>query len=185
MMKVVSSNDMQKVVLVDENDRELGVDDKLHAHQNGAKLHRAISVFVFNMRGETLLQRRAMSKYHSRGKWANTCCSHPMPGESVADAAHRRLKEEMGFDCKMREVFSFTYKADVGNGLTEHEYDHVFFGSYDNGVEANKDEVMDYRWLPLKKLRTEIEKSPEDFAPWLRICIDRVASSLDEQKRKA
>lgn len=172
----VLSNDLQKIILVDESDRQVGIDNKLHAHQNGAKLHRAISVFIFNKRGETLLQKRAMTKYHSAGKWANACCSHPMPKESVADAAHRRLREEMGFDCEMHEAFAFTYKADVGNGLTEHEYDHVFFGEYDEEVKADKDEVMDYRWVSMKSLREEIERKPDAFAPWLRICIDRVAS---------
>ncbi len=175
-----SSNDSQVVILVDENDRQIGLDDKLSAHQNGAKLHRAISVFVFNKKGETLLQRRAMSKYHSRGKWANACCSHPRPGEDVADAAHRRLKEEMGFECELREVFSFTYKADVGDGLTEHEYDHVFFGNHEKGVEVNKDEAMDYRWVSIEVLRDEIERNQGEFAPWLRMCLDRVASSRDK-----
>jgi isopentenyl-diphosphate delta-isomerase len=170
---------LQKVILVDENDRQIGTDDKLHAHQNGANLHRAISVFIFNKKGEMLLQRRTMTKYHSAGKWANACCSHPMPRESVADAAHRRLRQEMGFDCKMREVFAFTYKADVGNGLTEHEYDHVFFGRYDKEVRANKNEVMDYKWVSMKSLREEMARNPYDFAPWLRMCIDMVAANLD------
>ena len=174
----MTSTDMQSVILVDENDRQIGVDDKLRAHQHGAKLHRAISVFVFNSKGETLIQRRAMGKYHSKGRWANTCCSHPMPGEGVAEAAHRRLKQEMGFDCTLREVFSFTYKADVGSDLTEHEYDHVFFGSYDSDAKPNVDEVMDHRWVAIDALEAEVRKNPEDFAPWLRICLPRVVSSL-------
>ena len=167
--------DPRKVILVDEHDTQVGVDDKLRAHQNGAKLHRAISVFVFNLKGETLLQRRAMGKYHSKGKWANACCSHPMPGEDVLGAARRRLMEEMGIECEVREAFSFVYKADVGEGLTEHEYDHVFFGKYDGKVEPNSDEVMDYKWIQMGKLKQEVETKPEEFAPWLRICLDRVA----------
>jgi isopentenyl-diphosphate delta-isomerase len=170
-----------KVILVDEHDTQVGVEDKLRAHQNGAKLHRAISVFVFNSKGETLLQRRAMAKYHSKGKWANACCSHPAPGEGVAEAARRRLREEVGIECDVREAFSFVYRADVGEGLTEHEYDHVFFGDYDGKVRPNGDEVMDYRWVPLGRLRQEVAAKPDEFAPWLRICLDRVAKSYSER----
>ncbi len=173
----MGKNDNQKVILVDDKDREVGLEDKLKAHQNGARLHRAISIFVFNKKGELLLQQRAMAKYHSPGKWANTCCSHPYPGESVSDAVHRRLREEMGFDCDMREVFSFVYKADVGNGLTEHEYDHVFFGNYDKNPVPDKEEVMDYKWVQLDKLKKELQKNSENFTPWLRIIIDKVISS--------
>lgn len=179
----MSNNDSQKVILVDENDRQIGLEEKLAAHQNGAKLHRAISVFVFNTKGETMLQRRGMGKYHSQGKWANTCCSHPFPNESVADAAHRRLREEMGFDCDLREVYSFIYKADVGNGLTEYEYDHVFFGTYDGAPKLNKEEAMDYRWVSLEKLREEVEKQPDRFAPWLRITLPRVASTYNKKQK--
>lgn len=177
----MSSNDSQMVILVDENDRQLGLEDKLAAHRNGARLHRAFSVFVFNKRGEMLLQQRAMGKYHSQGKWTNACCSHPMPGESVVDAAHRRLREEMGFDCDMREAFSFIYKADVGNGLTEHEYDHVFLGNHDGGIEINEEEAMDYRWISLEKLKEEMRQNPDAFTPWLRISLDRVISSYSKK----
>ncbi len=170
----MSSNDNQKVVLVDENDKQIGLEDKLKAHQNGAKLHRAFSVFVFNSSGETMLQQRAMSKYHTPGKWTNACCSHPFPGEGVLDAAHRRLKEEMGFDCEMHEKFSFIYKADVGNGLTEHEYDHVIFGKYEGKPALNREEAMDYRWISLQKLKEEIQRNPEKFTPWLRMVVDKV-----------
>ncbi len=162
------------VVLVDEKDRETGTAEKLLAHQNGGMLHRAISIFVFNQRGETLLQQRAMAKYHTPGKWTNTCCSHPFPNESVIDAAHRRLKEEMGFDCAMKEVFAFTYLADVGNGLTESEYDHVIFGGYDKDPEPNPEEVMSFRWVGLDRLTEEISNNPEEFTPWIRVVVDRV-----------
>ena len=172
-----SSTLSNQVVLVDEKDDQIGVAEKLRAHQNGAKLHRAFSVFIFNKRGETLLQQRAMTKYHSQGKWTNACCSHPMPGERILDAAHRRLRQEMGFDTKLREVFSFTYRADVGNGLTEHEYDHVLFGNYDNGIEPNKEEAMDYRWISLDRLEREIRSDPKRFTPWLRMSLDRIISA--------
>ncbi|MGA3020545.1 MAG: isopentenyl-diphosphate Delta-isomerase [Candidatus Micrarchaeales archaeon] len=171
-----------EVMLVDENDNQIGTEEKLRAHQNGAKLHRAISVFVFNKKGETMLQQRAMSKYHTPGRWSNTCCSHPIPGESVADAAHRRLREEMGFDCEMREAFSFIYKADVGNGLTENEYDHVLFGDYEGKPKINKEEVMSYRWMPLGKLREESERNPNDFTPWFRMVLDRVIVNYNSRK---
>jgi isopentenyl-diphosphate delta-isomerase len=180
----MSNNDSQKVILVDENDRQTGLEDKLKAHQNGAKLHRAFSVFVFNSKGETMLQQRAMTKYHSKGKWSNTCCSHPYPGETVVDAAHRRLREEMGFDCEMQEAFSFTYRADVGNGLTEHEFDHVFFGSYDGTPTLNKDEAIDYKWISLDVLKTELQSKPEEFTPWLRIVIERIISSRNNRDDK-
>lgn len=177
----MSNNDLQKVILVDENDRQVGLEDKMKAHQDGAKLHRAFSIFVFNSKGETMLQQRAMTKYHTQGKWTNTCCSHPMPGETVAQAAHRRLREEMGFDCDMSEAFAFTYKAEVGNGLTEHEYDHVFFGKFDGKPKLNKEEAMDYRWISLDELRSELQKSPENFTPWLRIAAERVVAVYNKQ----
>ena len=168
------------VVLVDERDRETGTMDKLLAHQNGGMLHRAFSIFVFNRGGELLLQRRAMAKYHTPGKWTNTCCSHPFPGESVMDAAHRRLVEEMGFDCPMKEEFSFTYLADVGNGLTENEYDHVVFGAYEPDPKPNPDEVMAFRWVGLDELKDEIASNPADFTPWIAIIVEKVA-----ERRKA
>ncbi len=165
----------EEVILVDENDNQIGTAEKLAAHQNGGRLHRAISVFVFNKKGETMLQKRAMVKYHSVGQWGNTVCSHPRPGEKVMDAAHRRLKEEMGFDCELKEAFNFPYKAaDIGNGLTEQEYDHIIFGFYDGEPVCNKDEVMDWRWVGLDTLKADIGKSPNDYVAWLRLMIDRV-----------
>jgi len=179
----MQNSDSQEVILVDGNDKQIGVEEKLAAHQSGAKLHRAISVFVFNSRGETMLQRRAMDKYHTQGKWSNTCCSHPFPGETAAEAAHRRLKEEMGIDCDLHEEYSFIYKADVGNGLTEHEYDHVFFGYYDGRPRLNKAEAMDYRWVTLEKLKQEIKQQPDSFTPWLIISLDKVASVYNKKQR--
>ena len=178
---MTSSNDTQKVVLVDENDKETGLEDKLKAHQNGARLHRAISIFVFNSKGETLLQQRAMTKYHSTGQWSSTCCSHPYPGEGIEAAAHRRLQEEMGFDCPMHEAFAFTYRAEVGNGLTEHEYDHVLFGRYDGDPRLNSEEAMGYRWISLVDLKAEIQEAPGGFTPWLKIALDRVIAAHGER----
>ncbi len=171
----------QRVVLVDKNDNEIGTEEKLKAHQNGGKLHRAISVFVFNGKGKLMLQKRAMKKYHAKGLWANTCCSHPMHGENPLDAAHRRLKEEMGFDCEMREVFNFTYRADVGSGLTENEFDHIIFGVYEGEPRINGDEVVDWKWMTLDQLKIQIKKNPEEFAPWLVLMIDEILKHRNGQ----
>lgn len=168
------------VILVDGNDNQIGIEEKIKAHSNGARLHRALSIFVFNKKGETMLQRREAHKYHSQRKWSNTCCSHQMPGEDSISAAHRRLKEEMGFDCEMREVFTFKYHADVGNGLTEREYDHIIFGFYNEEPRPNKNEVEGWRWVSLERLKEEIKKNPEAFTPWLRLMVDKVIDKYRE-----
>ncbi|HLO90099.1 MAG TPA: isopentenyl-diphosphate Delta-isomerase [Lentimicrobium sp.] len=161
------------VILVDQNDNQTGVMEKMQAHIE-ARLHRAFSVFIFNSKDELMLQQRALSKYHSPGLWSNTCCSHPRPGESTSDAAHRRLVEEMGFDCQLTEVFSFIYKAPFSNDLTEHEFDHVFIGISDELPKLNKEEAEAYRMITLQDLRKEVENNPEDFSIWFRIAFDRV-----------
>ena len=167
-------SDDQDVILVDERDNPVGEAGKMDAHQDGGKLHRAFSIFVFNTKGEMMLQRRALTKYHAPGIWANTTCSHPFPGEAVSTAAHRRLREEMGFDCELKEMFAFTYKADVGNGLTEHEFDHVFFGHYDDAPKLNPKEVADWKWVGTAELEKSVKKNPEQYGPWFRIVLDRV-----------
>src|SRR5258708_3363519 len=134
------------VVLVDPDDRSLGVAGKMEVHSEG-NLHRAHSVFVFDSTGRMLLQRRASGKYHSGGLWSNACCGHPGPGESVEDAASRRLMEEMGVDCQLRKLFEFVYRVEFGNGMTEHEYDHVLVGEFDGTPGLNSDEVEDWRWI--------------------------------------
>ncbi|MGE5318113.1 MAG: isopentenyl-diphosphate Delta-isomerase [Chloroflexota bacterium] len=161
------------VILVDQNDNQTGVMEKMQAHIE-ARLHRAFSVFIFNSKDELMLQQRALSKYHSPGLWSNTCCSHPRPGESTSDAAHRRLVEEMDFDCQLTEVFSFIYKAPFSNDLTEHEFDHVFIGISDELPKLNKEEAEAYRMITLQDLRKEVENNPEDFSIWFRIAFDRV-----------
>ncbi len=157
------------VVLVDENDNQIGVEEKLKAHQE-AKLHRAFSVFVLNKEKKLLLQQRAFNKYHSSELWTNTCCSHPYPGEETLDAAHRRLKEEMGFDCVLKEIFSFKYKAVFDNSLTENEFDHVFLGEYQDNPVINKEEVNDYRWVDLSWLENDMQENPKVYTEWLKIC---------------
>ncbi len=172
------------VILVDRHDRKIGVEEKMKAHGSvGGRLHRAISVFVFNSKGETMLQQRAMGKYHSQGRWSNTCCSHPMPGEKVITAAHRRLVEEMGFDCRMIKAFVFPYEADVGGGLREREYDHIIFGRYNLEPKPNRGEVKGWKWIGLTELRDELRRNPETFTPWLRLMIDEVIREYGKRRR--
>jgi isopentenyl-diphosphate Delta-isomerase len=162
----------ERVVLVDENDAELGTLEKQRAHLEG-RLHRALSVFVLNSRGEMLLQRRAAAKYHSGGLWTNACCSHPRPGEAVDEAARRRLREEMGIDCAPRPAFAFTYRADVGGGLVEHELDHVFLARHDGDPRPDPDEVDGWRWMALSDIAAELDEAPERFTPWFRMVFAR------------
>ncbi len=168
-----------KVILVDKNDKEVGIGEKIKTHKEG-KLHRAFSIFVFNSKSELLLQKRTKSKYHSGGLWTNTCCSHPIPGESVEETAHRRLKEEMGFDCNLKEIFSFTYKVKFENNLFENEYDHVFIGNFDGKPNPNPEEVDDWKWINLEKLKNDIRENPDRYTYWLKTSIDKIISYLDK-----
>ncbi len=152
-------------MLVDENDIQTGIEDKLAAHRKNL-LHRSFSIFVFNPGGELLLQQRASGKYHSGGKWSNTCCSHPMPSESTIDAAHRRLMEEMGFDCNMVEVFSFVYRENVGNGLTEHEYDHVFVGIHEQDPSPDPGEAQSWKWMGRNEVLEDAAIRPDSYTGW-------------------
>jgi len=161
------------VILVDEHDNPIGTEEKMKAHQE-AKLHRAFSIFIFNSSGEMLLQQRAADKYHSAYLWTNACCSHPRPGETVEQAAHRRLREEMGFDTELKKAFHFIYKAKFDHGLTEHELDHVFIGQYDGAIHSNPDEVEAYKWIDPKLLKEDMEKHPENYTVWFRIAIEKV-----------
>lgn len=163
----------ERVVLVDADDVEVGTLEKLRAHLDGA-LHRAFSVFVFDAEGRMLLQRRAAEKYHSGGLWSNTCCSHPRPGEAVDAAARRRLREEMGFECPLEEAFRFVYRADVGGGLTEHEYDYVFVGRFDGEPVPNPAEVEGWRWMDVDGVRREMERDPAAFTFWFRTAFAQV-----------
>ncbi|MDE1823255.1 MAG: isopentenyl-diphosphate Delta-isomerase [Candidatus Micrarchaeota archaeon] len=171
-----------QVILVDDNDNQIGIEEKIRAHQDGGKLHRAFSVFVFNDKGETMMQKRAPTKHSARNIWSNTCCSHPYPNEATITAARRRLKEEMGFDCDLKEAFHFTYKADVGQGLTEHEYDHVFFGFYGKDPKPDPREVSDWKWVGLRDLKKEIAKDPKKFSPWVVMSINRVIEAYEEMQ---
>ena len=170
---------MEEVILVDENDNKIGTSEKIHAHKE-AKLHRAFSVFVFNSNNELLLQKRSEEKYHCPSLWSNTCCSHPKPGESIEQAAHRRLKEEMGFDCELKEVFSFIYKVAFDNGLTEHELDHVFIGRYDGKVKPDENEVAAIRWADVKLLRKDMDENTGRYTYWLKLILERVFSQVKD-----
>lgn len=160
----------EMVVLVNPNDEVLGLMEKQQAHINGL-LHRAFSVFLFNEKGEMLLQKRAAGKYHSPLRWTNAVCSHPRAGESYLEGAKRRLKEELGIDADISQKFQFIYKADVGNGLWEHELDHVFTGIYCADFNLNKAEVEEVRYISLENLDKEIAETPEHFTEWFKIIL--------------
>ena len=158
----------EQVILVDEQDNPVGMMEKIEAHEK-ALLHRAFSVFVFNKKGELMLQQRAKEKYHSPLLWTNTCCSHQRKGESNIEAGKRRLQEEMGFSCELEEVFSFIYKAPFDNGLTEHELDHVMVGMYEDDPQINREEVEAFKWMPLNDVKENIENKPELYTEWFKI----------------
>ncbi|MBP8067372.1 MAG: isopentenyl-diphosphate Delta-isomerase [Pedobacter sp.] len=165
----------EQVVLVDHLDNPLGIIDKMEAHSLGL-LHRAFSVFIFNSNGELLLQQRALDKYHSGGKWTNTCCSHPKPFEETAEAAARRLMEEMGMVCELEYGFNFVYESTLENGLTEHEFDHVFFGISDELPIINRDEVASFRYVNLEELALDLNENPNQYTSWLKICFDNIVA---------
>ncbi|MBM1107957.1 isopentenyl-diphosphate Delta-isomerase [Aurantibacter crassamenti] len=164
--------DEEKVILVNENDEELGTMPKMEAHEK-AVLHRAFSVFIMNEKGETMLQQRAADKYHSPLLWTNTCCSHQRLGESNLQAGKRRLFEEMGFETELKELFSFVYKAPFDNGLTEHELDHVMIGYFENEPTINTDEVANWKWQKPDAIKADIASSPEKYTEWFKIIFER------------
>lgn len=162
------------LILVNEQDECIGTAEKLPVHVSG-QLHRALSVFIFNSRGEMLLQQRAAGKYHSGGLWSNACCSHPMPGETTLAAAHRRLAEELGFDTELEPLNVLRYRADVGNGLIENEYDHLYIGRYDGPVAPNAEEVQDTRYLSMAAIAEWIKREPQAFTAWFHLALNRKA----------
>jgi isopentenyl-diphosphate Delta-isomerase len=165
----------QQVILVNENDEVKGSTSKLQAHQNGW-LHRAFSVFIFNAKGEMLLQQRAVNKYHSGGLWTNACCSHPRPGEDTGAAAGRRLKEEMGFETRIEKVFDFVYKAEFENGLKEYEFDHVYTGEYNGSISVAKDEVMDYCFKTMTEISDSLQQNPARYTAWFQLAFPKIES---------
>jgi isopentenyl-diphosphate Delta-isomerase len=153
--------------------------DKMQAHEK-ALLHRAFSVFIFDSNGSMLLQQRADNKYHSAGLWTNACCSHPEPGEDTTEAASRRLKEELGFNTPLTKAFTFTYRTDFENGLTENEFDHVYTGVYDGRIAANIDEVKSYRYLPMNEIEDLIAKHPGKFTSWFKIAFPKIRAWMKD-----
>ncbi len=168
---------MEKVILVDDRDRQTGVMEKMAAHVQG-KLHRAISVFIFNANNELLLQQRAGSKYHSPLLWTNTCCSHPRPGEDTHAAAVRRLQEEMGITTVIHPVFHFLYRANVGGGLTEYEYDHIYTGSSNQQPVPSADEVQDWKYISKDVLLQSINDQPGLYTEWFKIFVRECGDQL-------
>jgi len=169
----------EQVILVDEHDRPLGLMGKLDAHRKG-ELHRAISILVFNDRNEIMLQQRAFTKYHTPGLWSNTCCSHPRPDESTLAAANRRLMEEMGFGCRLDKAIEFIYRASFGNGLIEHEYDHVYIGYHNQDPVINPEEVNAFRWISVADLMEDMSSDPELYTIWFRIIMERIMEEKPE-----
>ena len=168
----------EQVVLISENDEVLGLMDKMQAHENGL-LHRAFSVFLFNEKGEVLLQKRAAEKYHSPNQWTNAVCSHPREGETYLEGAQRRLKEELGIEAmELTPKFHFIYKADVGGNLWEHELDHVFTGNYDGNFSLNDEEVSEIRYITMEALDAEMESNPENFTEWFKIILGEYKDRL-------
>ncbi len=170
-----------KVILVDENDKETGLMGKTEAHKKGL-LHRAVSVFIINSEGKWLLQRRAMDKYHSAGLLTNTCCSHPLPGETTENAAKRRLSEEMGMECDLVPLFNFTYSEVLENDLIEHELDYVFLGITDDIPVINDSEVSDFNYLGFQELENDIKTNPENYTVWFRKIFKQVNQHIGKQK---
>ena len=168
---------MEKVILVDESDKEIGSAEKLGAHKKGL-LHRAFSILIFNSKGEMLLQKRAKNKYHSGGLWTNACCSHPRPGEKTIIAANRRLKEELGLETKLSELYSFLYKANLED-LIEHELDHVFIGKSDDLPKPNRNEFEDFKYMNMEDLRRNIADNPENYTYWFKKIIANITKTYN------
>ena len=171
------------MILVDENDTQVGLMPKLEAHQKGL-LHRAFSVFIFNNNHQLLLKKRAVSKYHSGGLWTNTCCSHPREGEETINAANRRLIEEMGIKTNLRKVFDFIYKAELDNELTENEFDHVFYGIYNEDPIINTEEADDFKWIDMETLNNDIAINGQNYTVWFKIAFDYFYKYLNNDNNK-
>lgn len=162
----------ERVVLVNEQDQQIGIEDKTRAHLLGV-LHRAFSIFIINSAGHLLLQKRSSTKYHSRNLWSNTCCGHPRPGETIAEASRRRLREEMGFQSDLKEVFSFVYRANLEDELVENEFDHVLVGRFEGVPSPHPGEISDWKWADIADLSSDLRKTPENYTYWFRISFDR------------
>ena len=165
------------VILVNKNDKKIGLMPKMEAHKKGA-LHRAFSVFIFNNRNELMIQKRNINKYHSPGLWTNTCCSHQKDGESNISAGKRRLLEEMGFCVELNEIGSFIYNVGVDNGLIEHELDYILVGKYNGNVKINSDEVDNWKWMSLDNIKDDIRIRSKNYTEWFKIIMDNYYTQL-------
>lgn len=173
----MEQSSIKQVILVDSEDQEIGFMEKIEVHQKGL-LHRAFSIFVFNSKDELLLQKRALGKYHSENLWTNTCCSHPEPGETITEAASRRLREEMNYTCQLWNSFSFIYKTNLENHLIEHEFDHVVIGKCDENPTLNLSEASEFKWMSLSDILSEIETFPEKYTSWFKIILNEQLEKL-------
>lgn len=171
----------ERVILVNEKDEPIGLMPKMEAHEK-ALLHRAFSVFILNENNEIMLQQRAAHKYHSPLLWTNTCCSHQREGELNTEAGRRRLQEEMGFSVPLKELFSFIYKAPFDNGLTEHEFDHVMIGYYNDEPEINPEEAADWKWMGTEEIKKDINLHPELYTEWFKIIFTKFYHHIAAQK---
>ncbi len=171
------------VILVNEHDVQTGTMEKMEVHQK-ALLHRAFSIFIFNDKGEMLLHKRAEKKYHSGGLWTNACCSHPRPGDETLTAAETRLQEEMGFHVPLKKAFDFVYTAPFDNGLTEHEFDHVFIGNYNGDITPNAEEVSDYCFMSTEEIANSIQSHPQKYTEWFKIAFTKMEAYLQKQAFK-
>lgn len=171
----------EQVILVNENDEQIGTMPKLEAHQK-AILHRAFSVFILNDKNEIMLQQRAHQKYHSPLLWTNTCCSHQRVGESNIQAGSRRLEEEMGFKTELKELFNFIYKAPFDNGLTEHELDHVMIGYYNGEPNINLEEVESWKWMSIEDIKADMNHNPDIYTVWFKIIFNEFDHFLEDHK---
>ena len=178
--KMEKEREMDELILVNAEDEEIGYGEKAYVHEKGL-LHRAFSVFIVND-GKMLIQKRNRNKYHSGGLWTNACCSHPRKGESLKEAVHRRLEEELGIDCDVEELFDFMYRTVFAENLYEYEFDHVFLADYSGSIELNREEASEIKWIDLQALKEDIVRRPEKYTSWFLIAVNKVIKVAEEKK---
>lgn len=178
--KMEKEREMDELILVNAEDEEIGYGEKAYVHDKGL-LHRAFSVFIVND-GKMLIQKRNRNKYHSGGLWTNACCSHPRKGESLKEAVHRRLEEELGIDCDVEELFDFMYRTVFAENLYEYEFDHVFLADYSGSIELNREEASEIKWIDLQELKEDIVRRPEKYTSWFLIAVNKVIKVAEEKK---
>ena len=178
--KMEKEREMDELILVNAEDEEIGYGEKAYVHEKGL-LHRAFSVFIVND-GKMLIQKRNRNKYHSGGIWTNACCSHPRKGESLKEAVHRRLEEELGIDCDVEELFDFMYRTVFAENLYEYEFDHVFLADYSGSIELNREEASEIKWIDLQELKEDIVRRPEKYTSWFLIAVNKVIKVAEEKK---